>query len=111
MNITITTYPDDKKIDTFNIKLHYNKDTSKKLPFVLQSGICTVPCKGETIRNIPLKEGFTFSGRVLDEPIVDEEKETILIYLVEILISRDGRLQPELSQNAIREILLSKHLE
>lgn len=109
--ITITAHPHDRKDNKFNITLHYGKDNYTKLPFVSQSGTCTIPHKGKMIKKIPLQEGFTFSGKVLDEPIVDEEKETILICLIEILISKDGILLPELSQYAIREILASKHLE
>lgn len=111
MKIIITADPHNKKNGDLNITVHFGEEICKQLPFVLQSGKCTIPHKGETIKKIPLKEGFTFSGKVLDEPTVDEKEEIVSIYLVDILISRDGRLQPELTPNAMAEILASKHLE
>jgi hypothetical protein len=85
----------------------YRNGMYTNCPFFLEDGTHQVPTKNTVIENIPLDSGFSFSGQIFEEPMVDEEKEIVIIHLTNIQISRDGILHSRLTSGSIADILVS----
>ena len=105
MKIHIIAYPYGRIRESFTIEIFYENKNPEKCPLFSKDGTFTVPSENTHLRNLPLDEGFTFSGLIFKEPIVDEEKEEVSIHMTDILISRDGVLHPEILPGDIVHLL------